>query len=711
MISLFGSTAYGLEELLKVELQTLGASQCKVALGKVYFQADERVMYTTLLWSRLASRILLLLHEFNLNSNMDLYLGVQSIDWTKIFQVNNTFFINFNGTNAVIRNSQYGALKVKDAIVDYFIHKVNQRPYVSHNQPDIRVHVYLHKDKVIVALDLSGDSLHIRGYRNLVGQAPLKENLAAVIIKRSGWKKDTPLIDPMCGSGTLLIEAAMIAANKAPGLNRKYWGFYSWRKYNPELWKNLRKEAQACFRQGLKDTTAHFYGYDIDEKILDMARDNVFRAGVQDLVSFSQGDVAMLENPVKTNISGTILSNPPYGERLETRPALMVLYSQLGRVVKKSFQGWRVSMFSGDPELLKCLQLRSEREFKTKNGPLDCVQKNYHLARIYEETIDEVSPDFTNRLRKNYKKLSKWAKNQGIECYRVYDSDLPEYNVAVDNYVRKVIIQEYAPGKIIDESKSRQRLLDVIIATMNVLQLSSNQLILKTRQRQKGKKQYEKFAQQDDCLLIQEYEAKIIVNLTAYLDTGLFLDNRLARRLLGKMSYNTDFLNLFCYTCAATVHAGLGGAKSTTSVDMSRTYLQVAKKNLQENSLTGCQHRLIQADCLSWIRKSDEKFDLIFIDPPTFSNSKRMDQTFSVQRDHVYLFIHLKRLLRPSGVIMFSNNKRAFKMNVLALKELKLEIEEITTKIRSKDFARNPKIHNCWLIRNTEKKNTIYNCN
>ncbi|HHR6128866.1 TPA: bifunctional 23S rRNA (guanine(2069)-N(7))-methyltransferase RlmK/23S rRNA (guanine(2445)-N(2))-methyltransferase RlmL [Providencia alcalifaciens] len=699
---LFASTARGLEELLKTELEALGASQCKVAQGGVYFQADDRVMYQSLLWSRLASRILLPLNDFDVYSDLDLYLGVQAIDWSEIFDVNDTFVVHFTGTNEEIRNSQYGALKVKDAIVDSFVRKLDQRPNVARQEADIRINVYLNKERASVALDLSGDSLHIRGYRDLAGQAPLKETLAAAIISRSGWQKNTPMVDPMCGSGTLLIEAAMIAADRAPGLYRQHWGFNAWLKHNPELWREVVTEAQVRFRQGLKDTTSRFYGFDIDKRVLDMARANARRAGLQDLITFNHGDAAALENPVKTDITGTIISNPPYGERLESEPALIALHSQFGRIVKARFPGWRLSIFSASPELLSCLQLRSEREFKAKNGPLDCVQKNYQLAETPSETIAEISPDFANRLRKNQKKLAKWAKQQGVDCYRLYDADLPEYNVAVDIYGDKVVIQEYAPPKTVDERKARQRLFDVITATMNVLELTSNQLVLKTRQRQKGKQQYEKLAQKDDFFLVNEYNAKLLVNLTDYLDTGLFLDHRIARRMLGEMSRGKDFLNLFCYTGTATVHAGLGGAKSTTSVDMSRTYLEWAEKNLQANQLTGRQHRLMQADCLNWLANTDEQFDLIFIDPPTFSNSKRMDGTFDVQRDHVQLITHLKRMLRRGGTVMFSNNKRGFKMDLEALTELGLKAQEITAKTLSEDFARNRQIHNCWLISHAE---------
>ncbi|MCC8420537.1 bifunctional 23S rRNA (guanine(2069)-N(7))-methyltransferase RlmK/23S rRNA (guanine(2445)-N(2))-methyltransferase RlmL [Photorhabdus thracensis] len=699
MNSLFASTARGLEELLKNELEMLGAQSCKIVQGGVHFQGDDSVMYKSLMWSRLASRILLPLNEFNIYSDLDLYLGVQSIDWSQVFSVDSTFSVHFSGTNEEIRNTQYGALRVKDAIVDSFIRKLDQRPNVAKQQPDIRINVFLNKEKASVALDLSGEGLHIRGYRDLAGQAPLKENLAAAIILRSGWQVDTPMVDPMCGSGTLLIEAAMMATDRAPGLHRDHWGFTAWLKHDEEIWREVTAEAQIRFRKGLQETNARFVGSDIDRRVLDMARSNARRAGVAQLITFQQGDASRLENPLPEGPVGTVLSNPPYGERLESEPALVALHSLFGRVMKSRFPGWRLSLFSASPELLSCLQLRAEREFKAKNGPLDCVQKNYQLSDKPHSSEMDMAEDYANRLRKNEKKFTKWAKQQGIDCYRLYDADLPEYNVAVDRYADKVVIQEYAPPKSVDANKARQRLFDVISATMQVLGLSSNQLVLKTRQRQKGKSQYEKIAEKQEFFLVNEYGAKFWVNLADYLDTGLFLDHRIARKMLGEMSEGKDFLNLFAYTGSATVHTGLGGARSTTTVDMSRTYLEWAERNLQANGLTGRQHRLIQADCLAWLAQTHEQFDLIFIDPPTFSNSKRMEDTFDVQRDHIMLMKQLKRLLRRGGTLMFSNNKRGFKMDFSELEKIGLVVEEITSKTQSQDFARNRQIHNCWLLR------------
>ncbi|VTM70387.1 Ribosomal RNA large subunit methyltransferase L [Raoultella planticola] len=698
MNSLFASTARGLEELLKTELEALGAVDCQVVQGGVHFQGDTRLLYQSLMWSRLASRIMLPLGQCSVYSDLDLYLGVQAIPWTEIFTPDATFAVHFSGLNDEICNSQYGALKVKDAIVDSFTRKNLPRPNVDRENPDLRINVWLNKETAHISLDLSGEGLHLRGYRDGTGMAPIKETLASAIVMRSGWVPGTPLLDPMCGSGTLLIEAAMLATDRAPGLHRGHWGFNGWLQHDDAVWKEVKAEAQTRARKGLAAYESRFYGSDVDARVIERARSNARRAGVGELIAFEAKDVAQLSNPLPKGPYGTVISNPPYGERLESEPALIALHSLLGRTMKTQFGGWNLSLFSASPELLSCLQLRADKQFKAKNGPLDCVQKNYHLAENDGSGAVSLAEDFANRLRKNLKKYEKWARQEGIECYRLYDADLPEYNVAIDRYGEWVVVQEYAPPKTVDAHKARQRLFDIIAATISVLGIAPNKLVLKTRERQKGKNQYQKMAEKGDFLEVQEYNARLWVNLTDYLDTGLFLDHRIARRMLGQMSKGKDFLNLFAYTGSASVHAGLGGARSTTTVDMSRTYLEWAERNLRLNGLTGRAHRLMQADVLGWLRESDEQFDLIFIDPPTFSNSKRMEDAFDVQRDHLRLMTDLKRLLRKGGTIMFSNNKRGFRMDHDGLAQLGLKAQEITQKTLSQDFARNRQIHNCWLI-------------
>ena len=699
MISLFASTARGLEELLKTELEKLGAVECRVVQGGVHFEGDTRLLYQSLMWSRLASRIMMPLGECKVYSDLDLYLGVQAINWTEIFNPGATFAVHFSGLNDEIRNSQYGALKVKDAIVDSFTRKNLPRPNVEREMPDLRINVWLNQETAHISLDLSGEALHLRGYRDRTGIAPIKENLAAAIVMRSGWQPGTPLVDPMCGSGTLLIEAAMAATDRAPGLHRGHWGFSGWAQHDDAIWGEVKADAQNRARQGLAAYESRFYGSDSDARVIENARKNARRAGIGELITFEAKDVAQLSNPVPQGPYGTVISNPPYGERLESEPALIALHSLLGRLLKAQFGGWNLSLFSASVDLLNCLQLRAERQFKAKNGPLDCVQKNYHLAEnTGEAKAPAMAEDFANRLRKNVKKLEKWARQEGIECYRLYDADLPDYNVAVDRYADWVVVQEYAAPKTIDAQKARQRLFDIIAATIHVLGIAPNKLVLKTRERQKGNNQYQKMNEKGDFIEVSEYNARLWVNLTDYLDTGLFLDHRIARRMLGQMSKGKDFLNLFAYTGSASVHAGLGGARSTTTVDMSRTYLEWAERNLRLNGLSGRAHRLIQADCLGWLQETDEQFDLIFIDPPTFSNSKRMEESFDVQRDHMRLMQDLKRLMRKGGTIMFSNNKRGFRMDLDGLAKLGLKAQEITQKTQSQDFARNRQIHNCWLI-------------
>ncbi|OOF79921.1 23S rRNA (guanine(2445)-N(2))/(guanine(2069)-N(7))-methyltransferase [Rodentibacter caecimuris] len=712
MKHLFATTSRGFEELLKVELTELGALDTKVVQGGVHFHADDETLYRTLLWSRLASRILLPLIETKIYSDLDLYAAISGFNWLDYFDERITFFVDFNGTNQEIRHTQFGAMRVKDGIVDHFERKGKIRPNVDKAQPDVRIHAYLNREELVISLDLSGEALHLRGYREETGQAPLRETLAAAIVLRSGWKRGTPLVDPMCGSGTLLIEAAQMEANIAPQLYRLHWGFDFWKGHNQQAWEKVKNEAIISAQEKQAEIQPHFYGFDLDHRVLKKAQYNAKNAGVAHLITWQQGDVAALSNPISNEV-GTVICNPPYGERLGTTPALIALYSVFGQRLKKEFGGWNASIFSSESTLLDCLRMRANRQFKAKNGPLDCVQKNYQISlhKADENSVENslefdrssptVAVDFSNRLQKNIKKIEKWAKQQGLDAYRLYDADLPEYNLAVDRYADHIVVQEYAAPKNIDENKARQRLLDAVTATLQVTGVETNKLILKVRQKQKGTNQYEKLANKGEYFYVNEYGAQLWVNLTDYLDTGLFLDHRLTRKMVGELAAGKDFLNLFAYTGSATVHAALGGAKSTTTVDMSNTYLNWAEQNLILNDLEGKQHKLVQADCLQWLEKCDRQFDLIFVDPPTFSNSKRMEESWDVQRDHIKLMANLKRILRQGGTIVFSNNKRGFKMDFAGLDALGLSAVEISHKTLPLDFERNKQIHNCWLV--TEK--------
>ncbi|MCL4106883.1 UNVERIFIED_CONTAM: hypothetical protein GTU68_004024 [Idotea baltica] len=686
-------TSNGLENLLVEELTQLGITNAKPVQAGVKFKATNEQIYRCCLWSRLASRFVRVLSEFTCMDDMDLYLSTTAVNWVNQFHSTKRFVVDFNGTNNEIRNSQYGAMKVKDAVVDCFEKKSLPRPSISKENPDIRIHVRLHRDKAILGVDMVGSGLHQRGYRPESGRAPLRETLAAAILLRSGWDATKPFLDPMCGSGTLVIEAAMMAANMAPGVKRQKWCFESLEDFEPELWAEVKAEANVQGRRGVKKVECKFFGYDNDERMIKTARDNARRAGVEELIEFEVGDAAKLKRPTEFT-DGVIVSNPPYGERLGTEPGLIALYTAFGAQLKAEFGGCNASIFSSSDELLSCLRMRADKQFK----------KNYSISdrpmseRPTGEQEQLIAPDFANRLKKNIGKIGKWAKKEQLDCYRIYDADLPEYNVAIDVYPGHLVIQEYAAPKDVPEDKAKRRLTDIIRASIQVTGVEANNVVLKVRQKQKGRSQYQKMAQDSSNLEVNEYGVKLIVNLHDYLDTGLFLDHKITRRRIGEMAGGKDFLNLFAYTGSASVHAAVGGARSTTTVDMSNTYLEWAKENMELNGRVGRQHQFVQADCLQWLAKEQGSYDLIFIDPPTFSNSKRMDQSFDVQRDHIQLMEDLKRLLREEGTIVFSNNKRHFKMDMEGLEELGLKAQNISSKTLPLDFSRNKHIHNCWLI-------------
>ncbi|WAI11562.1 MAG: bifunctional 23S rRNA (guanine(2069)-N(7))-methyltransferase RlmK/23S rRNA (guanine(2445)-N(2))-methyltransferase RlmL [Buchnera aphidicola (Macrosiphum albifrons)] len=701
MNNLFASTNFGTEKLLEKELLSLGAKNIKIINGGIYYESNDLLLYKSLMWSRIASRIYLCIRKFTIKNSDDLYHHVYNINWTEFFHINNTFLVNFKGTNEIIRNSLFGALITKDAIVDQFQKKYSSRPNVNLIEPDIRVKVLLLNNNILhVMLDLSGESLNKRGYREFCNSTPIKENLGTAIVLSSGWKENTPMIDPMCGSGTLLIEAAMIASDRAPGLKRLKWGFQSWRKYNKNIWKEVVKEAEERFKIGIKKYLKNYFiGYDYNSEIIKKAKINALNAGVLKIIQFSTKNLNDLKNIYNKEQVGIILTNPPYGERSQTESQLVGLYTQLGIVSKKYFKNWKLSIFSSSIFLLKFLQMQSHEEFSFRNGSLNCFQKNFS---IFLKNSNLKQNEFKDRLNKNFKKLKKWANLEKLECFRVYNADLPNYNIIIDIYHQWIVIQEYKAPKLINYNKAFKRLCHAIYYAKKILSIPINNIILKTRKKNKNKTQYKKLFNSNNFITIKEYHAKFLVNLTDYLDTGLFSDKRLVRKLLGTMAKGKDFLNLFSYTGTATVYAGLGGANSTTSVDISNTYIKWSMRNMSLNNLTGSQHRFIQSDCLTWTKKTNQKFDLIFINPPTFSNSKKMQQDFDLTRDYLDIIINLKRILRYDGYIIFSSSTRNFEINFNYINKTKLYIQKITKKIQSKDFLKNSNIYHSWLIKHVK---------
>ncbi len=692
------TTARGLDELLAGEIRQLCPHlSVKVKPGQVSFQGELADAYTLCLWSRLANRVLLLLAEGDCDSQEDLYRVAAGIQWSRHLNVEQTFAIDFVGTNNAINNSLFGALKIKDALVDHFNDLYEKRPSVDKLTPQIRIQGRLRRQHLGIYLDLSGQSLHLRHYRQRTGAAPLKEHMACAMLIRSGWAADMskPLLDPMCGSGTVAIEAAMMAASVAPAANRREWGFTHWPGHQPELWQGIKIAAE----KRRKTKVAPIFASDQDGKLLHQARENARRAGVASLITFTEADATKVM-PAEGIEPGYLVSNPPYGERLGELTGLLPMFRTWGDHLKAAFTGWRVSLLTSNRDLLRQLKLVAAKEYQLFNGKLECQLVNYVLEQRNLEVRNDapVANDFSNRLAKNVKRLKKWRNQANTNCYRVYDADLPEYNVAVDLYDDWVVVQEYAAPKDIPEAKAKRRLHDILIALPHVLGIHADHVVLKTRMQQKGASQYEKVAKKQVIKEVYENGAKLLVNLTDYLDTGLFLDHRTTRKMVQDSAKGKDVLNLFSYTGSVSVHAALGGARSVTTVDMSRTYLDWAKENFKLNNLKG-PYEFIQADCLNWMpQQQANQFDLIFLDPPTFSNSKRMEGTWDVQRDHVKMLDAAVNCLRPGGQIYFSNNLRTFKLDEEAVAALGLKAQNISQATLPEDFARNPKIHHCWLL-------------
>ena len=714
---LYATALRSVSDLLAAELRSLGGTVHKEETGGVAWEGTLEQAYAACLWSRLANRILLPIGQFQAEDSDALYAGIGSIDWQRHLARDDSLAVDVSLRRSPIVHSHFAAQRTKDAIVDQLRSVDGTRPSVALLRPAVRINVHADRQRVTVSIDLSGESLHRRGYRLAGAIAPLKENLAAAMLLRARWPElaaaGGSLLDPMCGSGTLPIEAALMAADAAPGLDREYFGFIGWRGHQPEVWQRLVAEARQRRQTGLSKLPT-IIGYDVDREAVAAAIGNLERAGLRGYIHIERRSVDQVQSP--NAMPGLVVVNPPYGERLGERESLQPLYRELAELLKSQFAGWRAAVLTGNPELAKSMGIRARRFNVLFNGPIECrllhfdleprwyVQPGPHRVRpAASASLGAGAEMLRNRLRKNWKELGRWARREGITCFRVYDADLPEYALAVDLYqadLRWVHVQEYQAPATIEPAKARSRLREALAVVAQLFEVPEDRLILKVRKRQKGVAQYEKQGQSGSFITVQEGGLRFLVNLTDYLDTGLFLDHRLTRRLIGELAADQDFLNLFGYTGTASVYAAAGGAETTTTVDMSATYLDWARRNLEHNGFTGPAHELVQADCLSWIERqsrSSRRFGLIFLDPPTFSTSKRMQQNFDVQRDHVQLLRSTAQLLTAQGVLVFSNNFRKFHLDHEALPELR--IENISAATLPRDFARNPRIHNCWRIR------------
>jgi 23S rRNA (guanine2445-N2)-methyltransferase / 23S rRNA (guanine2069-N7)-methyltransferase len=715
------SSPRGCGDLLARELEGFGAGEVRERALGVEFAAPLAVAYRACLESRVASRVFLVVAQFDAPTDASFYDAVRAVDWRVHIDPARTLACDFSGKHPEITHTRFGALRLKDGICDQLRDATGRRPDIAPERPAVRVHAHANGPQVTVSLDLSGEGLHRRGYRTQAGEAPLRENLAAGILLRAGWHEKCAtageFLDPMCGSGTLVIEAAMIAARIAPNARRHYFGFFGWLGHDRAAWDALKRDALAAeiapaFR---------LRGLDVDAGVLPAARDNAERAGVAKFTSFERGELRNARPAGES--AGFLATNPPYGVRLADRDTARASMKELGAVLRANFSGWDAVILAGSPDAGLELGIRAERVHTLWNGALECRLLRLHVSAETEKTllhtgrsvrIDESLAEtpgakmFANRIAKNLKALDKWAEREQVSCYRIYDADMPEYSFAIDRYGESdgarvwLHVQEYAAPKTIEPAAVQRRRNEALAALPGATGIPVENIHLRQRRRTARGEQYEKLGEGGEFRLVEESGLKFWVNFTDYLDTGLFLDHRITRQRLRAEAARSRFLNLFAYTGSATVYVAAGRARETTTVDMSATYLDWARRNLAVNGFSGAQHQFVQEDCIAWLKTAVAErraFDLIFLDPPTFSNSKRMDDILDVQRDHAALIDRCMALLAPGGKLVFSNNAQKFKMDADIAARYK--VTDITRATLPKDFERNPRIHQCYELEKT----------
>ncbi len=718
----FASCAKGLEYLLADEMLALGAARATAALAGANVEGDPEVAYRAVLWSRLASRVIWPLVEFDCANEQELYDGVAALDWAEHLDPNGTLSVDAHVSGDAITHARFAALRVKDAVVDRLREQFGVRPSVDTDAPDLRLNLLVRKGRAILSVDLGGGSLHRRGWRAMQNEAPLKETLAAAMLLRGNWPKvysdGGGLLDPMCGSGTLLIEGALMVADVAPGLARNNVVAPSrWLQFDAVLWQNLVDEAREREHLGRASLRSVFHGSDADPHAIRAAMANAEAAGVVGAIAFNIMPVRLIEAPPQP--TGLAVCNPPYDQRLAADDGL---YRELGDALQRATPDWRVTILAGDESLARATGLRASKRYAFFNGALECMLLVCERARTAARNDSAAQADgaarnatplsegaqmIANRLHKNLRKFKSWRQRDRVTCYRVYDADLPEYAAAIDVYVEDadsvevprtfLHVQEYQAPSTIPEADARRRFGELVRAAVDVFELPRDRIAIKTRTRGKGGNKYGAFDQRGDFIVVREGAARLRVNLFDHLDTGLFLDHRPLRARMAVEARGKRFLNLFAYTGAASVQAAVGGAEQTTTVDLSATYLEWAMANLALNGKTGHAHRLVQADAMAWIDSERGQYDLIFCDPPTFSNSARAED-FDVQREHVRLLHAALARLAPDGVLYFSNNYRRFRLDEEALAGA-AQIRDISAQTIPPDFERNQRIHRCWELR------------
>lgn len=704
----------GLEDLVAAEIKEHGGNNIAAKPGAVSWEGKLESGYRLCLWSRFTSRVLLEIARFDAPDTDTLYRQAGKIDWGAHFGRRTTFAIFSTVTDSPITHSKFAALRVKDAIVDQFRARTGQRPDVDTNRPGLRLNLHLQGPEAILAVDLSGDSLHRRGYRLAGVEAPLKETLAAGIVYLSGFTddftSDAVLLDPMCGSGTLLIEAAMIYGQTAPGLQRSTFGFMFWKRHDERLWEKLVNEATEREDSHLQKPWPRIIGYDADPRAVTAARKNIRAAGYEDRIEINQGQLAGLKRPGET---GMVLVNPPYGERLSDREEVKYLYRCIGRIFSRELFGWQIGFFSGNPDLSDSVSQDWQKSFRLFNGPIKC---RLHRGTIQPAitpppsrpklTVPEAAgkdDEFTNRLIKNYKTLAPWAEKEDILCFRLYDQDLPQYNISIDLYDDWAYVREYPSPATIDRETARNRFNAALHALRGLFAIPPSRIFFNKQDKKAPKNSAKHSRPKEKTAEVTEQQCRFLVNCTMHPESDLPLLERSVRLLTGELAGGKTFLNLFGGSGAATVHAMFNNALATTTVEPLTPLAQRARANFSLNGFGGPQHQCIQEDCCKWLATNRSRYGLILVNQPGRTGGGHRKTSYNARDDHEDLIRQAMTRLSRDGLLLFTVSQPQFEL-AEALAE-QFIISDITKQIMPPDFTKSRRPLHCWEFRHPQQEN------
>lgn len=716
-LQLVATAAFGLEAVVVRELEQLGYAGRVARPGRIEFAGDMRAVCRTNLWLRSADRVLVQLAKFPAADFDALFDTARGLRWEEWIASDAEIPVRGRSHKSQLTSVPACQRTVKKAIVERLGAEYHLAT-LPETGPPAAVEVALLDDEATLSLDTSGAGLHRRGYRTLVGPAQLRETLAAALVQLSFWRPGRPLIDPFCGTGTLVIEAVLLGRRLAPGRRREFAAEH-WPNAEADAWRLAREEADDLALPALEERPM---GTDIDPEALKLARFHAEQAGVSEDIHFQQRAFDRLQS---SREYGCTIMNPPYGLRMGEEQEVVAIYRALP-VVLRRLKTWSHFVLSARDDLEQLVGQPADRRRKLYSGQIACTYYQFYgprpprpqeqgAPREHDHEVHEKptpprpafgglrseaarqAEEFANRLRKRARHLRRWPTKRGITCYRLYERDVPEVPLVVDRYEDALHIAEFERPH--DRTAAEHAdWLDYLVRTAGEVLGTPRELIfVKHRAPQRGSQQYTRFATAGTTKVVQEAGLKFRVNLSDYLDTGLFLDHRITRGMVRDAAAGKTFLNLFAYTGAFTVYAAAGGAARTTSVDLSSNYLDWTEENLRLNGFSGDEHRLVRSDVGDYMDRlgRQEKFDLAVVDPPTFSNSKRLEYDWDLQRDHVGLLNTVIAHMSDGGVIYFSANSRRFKFDERSLTGAR--IREISRQTVPEDF-RNKRIHRCWVL-------------